>query len=400
VIDVANPMPDERRGSMKRHLAGFGAMLTLALLLAAIVLNMRTAAAERRHAEAWYVHTLGVLLATEQLKGAVHGAMRGERGYLLTADPAFLKPYDEARAQTPGLAQRLRQLTRDNSRQRARLDALNPLLTSYYRLLETTIALQRSGKSEAAVGIIRRGGDRARIEALLAVLDHIDAEERRLLIERRASYTVAARRSETDSLWLAGLAALFLVVTAGAALSASRARLGYLSVADQLNRTATTDELTGLANRRSFMRSLEIEIERARRSARPLVMAILDIDHFKRVNDSYGHPAGDEVLQNVAATIKAAMRMTDIVGRLGGEEFAVLMPDTDVPSAHTACDRLRTLMASRPVRLSAGGEITVTLSCGVALLEPEEQCGHWISRADSALYEAKADGRNQVKLAA
>lgn len=102
VIDIANPMPNEKRGSLKRHLAGFGAMVSLAMLLFGMVYNSRTAAAERRSSEAWYIHTLDVLLATEQLKGSLHGALRGERGYLLTDDITFLRPYVRAHDRTPG----------------------------------------------------------------------------------------------------------------------------------------------------------------------------------------------------------------------------------------------------------------------------------------------------------
>ena len=398
MIDIANPLPNERKGSVRRHLAGFGAMLVLGLLLAALLFNARTAAAERRSAETWYVHTLDVLLATEKLKGALHGALRGERGYLLTSDQTFLRPYEKARAETPALINQLRTLTHDNARQRSRVESLDPLLQSYYDLLEETIGLERSGNSDSAISLVRAG--RSRIEALLAVLERIDAEERRLLIERREAYGQAARASDWNSFYLSGLALLFLVITASAAISASRARLRYLDVTDQLNQTATTDELTGLANRRSFMRSLDIELERARRSSSPLTMAIIDIDHFKRVNDTYGHPAGDEVLRSLAATIKGAMRLTDIVGRLGGEEFAILMPDTDVRAAHSVCDRLRELSAGTAICLGMAGEISVTLSCGIALLKPEERGDHWVSRADGALYDAKASGRNQVKMAA
>jgi diguanylate cyclase (GGDEF)-like protein len=400
MIDIANPMPNEKRGSLKRHLAGFGAMVSLALLLFGMVYNSRMAATERRSAEAWYIHTLDVLLTTEQLKGALHGALRGERGYLLTNDTSFLRPYVRARNRTPRIVEHLAWLTRDNPRQIARVKALNPLLDSYYGLLDDTIGLQRAGHGEKAVALVRQGAGRNRIEALLRALDQIDADERRLLIERREAYSAAAKRAENDSLYMSGLALLLLMITAGAAVSASRARLRYLSVTEQLNQTATTDELTGLANRRSFMRSLDIELERARRSSTSLAMAIIDIDHFKRVNDGYGHPAGDEVLRNIGDLLKGAMRVTDIVGRLGGEEFSILMPDTNERDAHAVCDRLRDMAASRIIELPDGRKINITLSGGVALLESGEQGDHWISRADGALYEAKSGGRNQVKLAA
>jgi diguanylate cyclase (GGDEF)-like protein/PAS domain S-box-containing protein len=163
---------------------------------------------------------------------------------------------------------------------------------------------------------------------------------------------------------------------------------------------ATTDELTGLANRRHFLARLEEEIARSQRSAAPLTLVMLDVDFFKRINDAHGHAAGDEVLRAVARVAKQTMRGVDLVGRLGGEEFAVLMPDTPIDSAEIACERLREAIATACIVLPSGIYTYATASLGLAALGGEETGSALLARADGALYSAKDDGRNRLKLAA
>ena len=163
---------------------------------------------------------------------------------------------------------------------------------------------------------------------------------------------------------------------------------------------ATTDALTGLPNRRSLMAGMELEVARAERSGRPLSLALLDVDRFKAINDTHGHPAGDAVLQAVAEELRKITRAGDILGRFGGEEFAVVMPETDLEQARWACERLRKGIAKRIMHYPNGTSGHITISSGVALLAGTEGCDHLISRADGALYQAKEDGRDLVRLAA
>lgn len=171
---------------------------------------------------------------------------------------------------------------------------------------------------------------------------------------------------------------------------------------DALRKAATTDVLTGIANRRHFMDRAEAELARARRYERPLALAMFDIDYFKHVNDQYGHAAGDEVLRAVARVCVAAMRQHDMVGRLGGEEFAVLMPDTTIQSAVPLIQRLRlSLQALRVVLPADNGaqDVGITASFGVSALQTADTLDTFLAHADNALYTAKRQGRDQVQVA-
>lgn len=164
---------------------------------------------------------------------------------------------------------------------------------------------------------------------------------------------------------------------------------------------AHTDELTNLPNRRAVMRRLEEEIERARRYQRPLSLVILDLDHFKHVNDNHGHTTGDQVLIATADAMDSVIRELDMAGRMGGEEFAVILPETDLAGGHTMADRMRLEIGRRTHEAPGGGSFRVTASLGVATLEPGAPATlkELIHAADEALYKAKDLGRNRVSLA-
>ena len=163
----------------------------------------------------------------------------------------------------------------------------------------------------------------------------------------------------------------------------------------KLEELATTDALTGVYNRRKFNDLTLAEVERVRRYGHPLSLLILDIDHFKRVNDTYGHEAGDEVLVVLAGLIRAAIRATDSLARWGGEEFVVLSPDVTLEGEAELAERLRAA-ASTHEHSSVG---TVTASFGVAQYRAGETPDELFARADEALYRAKEGGRDRVELA-
>ena len=167
----------------------------------------------------------------------------------------------------------------------------------------------------------------------------------------------------------------------------------------ELTRQATTDSMTGIANRRHFMERGNDEIERARRYHLPLTLLLLDIDHFKQINDRFGHPAGDKLLQVVAQACQSNARNVDLPGRLGGEEFALLMPETSAIAARLAAERLRRAIAAIPPALS-GVPHQVTASFGIAALNAHDHAmDSLVARADAALYRAKNGGRNRVEAA-
>ncbi|MDR3515009.1 MAG: PleD family two-component system response regulator [Azospirillaceae bacterium] len=161
---------------------------------------------------------------------------------------------------------------------------------------------------------------------------------------------------------------------------------------------ALTDSLTGVFNRRYVGAHLPRLLGRSEANQKPAAALMFDIDHFKLVNDSYGHPVGDEVLMEVAERSKCNLRNIDLVARWGGEEFVVIMPDTDADAALVVAERLRRCVADQAFRVNAPvGEIMVTISIGVAVaIAGETSADHLLKRADDALYRAKRNGRNQV----
>lgn len=161
---------------------------------------------------------------------------------------------------------------------------------------------------------------------------------------------------------------------------------------------ANTDSLTGLPNRRCFLGTLGKEIRRSQRHAHPLSLAMIDVDEFKEVNDTYGHDAGDKVLQSLAQLFVKEFRDYDLVGRLGGEEFAVIFPDTKMSGANVSCERL--LDKVRRARTTVNSEqIYCTVSIGLTELQSDTRdTTALLKRADQLMYEAKVDGRNRVIL--
>jgi diguanylate cyclase len=164
---------------------------------------------------------------------------------------------------------------------------------------------------------------------------------------------------------------------------------------ERIEELAELDELTGSFNRRCIMRMLDDEIDRTHRSKRPCSIALIDLDWFKRINDAYGHPTGDEVLRTFAITIFANIRNLDRFGRYGGEEFLLVLPGTADDEAARIIDRLRAIIADLDWSAFSPG-MRVTMSAGIASLRPEESSDTFLARADSALYAAKAGGRNRI----
>jgi diguanylate cyclase len=163
----------------------------------------------------------------------------------------------------------------------------------------------------------------------------------------------------------------------------------------RIEELAELDELTGSFNRRCIMRMLDDELARADRLNTPCSIALIDLDWFKRINDAYGHPTGDEVLRTFAITVFANIRNIDKFGRYGGEEFLLVLPDTPDKAAARILDRLRAIIADLDWSAFSPG-MKVTISAGVATLAGEETADTFLARADSALYAAKAQGRNRI----
>ena len=172
------------------------------------------------------------------------------------------------------------------------------------------------------------------------------------------------------------------------------------SVVDALVELSSRDALTGLANRRAFELALSREIDRVARSGEPALLLTLDIDHFKRVNDTWGHNAGDAVLRAVAAALVDSVRPMDLVARVGGEEFAIILPNCASAFGETVAERVRRRVERTPVAVALGQQISCTVSIGGAFAPQwvRSTAALWVERADQQLYLAKTQGRNLVRL--
>jgi diguanylate cyclase (GGDEF)-like protein len=162
----------------------------------------------------------------------------------------------------------------------------------------------------------------------------------------------------------------------------------------ELRLIARTDHLTGALSRRGFEEQVSCEFARYARYFRPSSLIAFDIDHFKKINDSYGHPAGDDVLRHIGQVAMQTLRPTDFLGRMGGEEFAILLPETAAADAFVAAERLRNRIQNHAFVLSGEEPIKVTASFGVSSIGAFADIGEWFSEADKVLYEAKSNGRN------
>jgi diguanylate cyclase (GGDEF)-like protein len=190
-----------------------------------------------------------------------------------------------------------------------------------------------------------------------------------------------SKETRTHAEWLASQAAVAL----------DNARLH-----DIVQRQAITDDLTGLVNRRRFIEALDAEIERARRFGSALTIVLADLDNFKQVNDEFGHHGGDVVLRTFADLIRSHVRDVDVSGRIGGEEFAILLPETDRAGAARVAERMRRSLNAAAISISEESKIWAASSFGVAELGPEQSGDDLLKAADAALYRAKDEGKNRV----
>src|SRR6476620_5618778 len=160
---------------------------------------------------------------------------------------------------------------------------------------------------------------------------------------------------------------------------------------------AITDALTGLYNRHYMESHIGTLVEQANARSKPLTVLVLDIDYFKSINDTHGHDAGDDVLREFAIRVKKSIRGIDLACRYGGEEFVVVMPETDLSVATMVAERLRRRIATEPFPIQDGSRtIEVTISVGISALAKDDTAANILKRADAALYRAKRDGRNRV----
>lgn len=354
----------------------------------------------QQQAQRWHLHTLEVLLAADAMEIGVLNVSRGERGYLLTGRRLFLTPYRSGSQAAVRSIDSLDALTADDPAQQRRVARLRRKTAYYLEIAEHVTALLNQGRAAEAMTIAKSDRRTGAVHSIVTTLGEIRATER-ARADRRWQQAVVSTRTNKAVLASVAAAGIFVLIFATLAVIALRAAFRReAAYRRELRRLADTDELTGLANRRELMNALERAISGARRGDGQLAFALIDIDHFKLVNDTHGHPAGDEVIRKIARAALAAVRGCDIVGRLGGEEFAIVLPGAGVAAAYTVCERLRERIHGEIIELPEGACVQVTISSGVARLGRDDTAESLIERADAALYSAKHDGRDQVRLAA
>ncbi len=238
--------------------------------------------------------------------------------------------------------------------------------------------------------------DRIREVAQLRVQFENDQEKQKIvLLEKDKKLAEERLNSQTRTTQLVAIAGLTGLVTAfflGYALLSNRRHRA------ELIRLAERDELTGLLNRRAIVRKAVEYLSRARESKGTLIIGLIDLDHFKTVNDRFGHAVGDQLLQRLAVSLRTALHTREVFGRYGGEEFLVLFPDTPMEQAREGAERLRAALRDQPLNID-GQEVTVSLSMGLASFESGDVLYDQVARrADIALYVAKTQGRDRVEI--
>ena len=397
---IAKHVARRSRGSDWRSYFLIGCVALLAVMLAGASYSAFQSSQDRSAARERQIHTLEVMREADRLRTASLQQVRGERGFLLTGEDRFLEPFEEGRRAAAESYARLLGLTADNPEQQQRLANMRPEFATLNAVLDAMIEQERTGRHEEAMFYFRRGADKDAIEAILREIDALVAEEQALLGERSDIAQAGALANERYQYLLAGVGLLLLALAILATFYVRRAFEAEHVARRELQRFASTDALTALPNRRSFIEALGRSIARAEADPkRDLSLAIFDIDHFKRINDRFGHPAGDEVIREVGVRALGALRKRDLVGRIGGEEFAVILPRADLETALMVCERMREAIAGAPV-VFGDAIIPFTASIGIAEFQAGDDIDHLMARADAALYEAKTGGRNQVRLAA
>lgn len=188
-----------------------------------------------------------------------------------------------------------------------------------------------------------------------------------------------------------------LIETIDSAIEKWRGMILSQANQEELERMVNIDSLTGLLNKRAVMQKLDDQITQARRYQEDLAILMLDIDHFKRVNDTYGHITGDDVLEKVGTSLQASVREADIAGRYGGEEFVAVLPNTDLSDAMVVAERIRQRINALEMKDLKGDSFSITVSQGLANYEPGDERSSLLSRADNALYAAKDNGRDRIE---
>lgn len=341
-----------------------------------------------------------ILRTSQEVKIASRDASRSERGFLLTGDAAYLKAYISNRNDLAQKLDRLSSAANGAAHSGDTVGQLRIAASTYLERLATIMALAKSGAKYSAIQLVRRDSADDGLAKIDKYVDRIIETERRQMhsITSHANGVTVMLMRFIYMMSAAGLFLLLISILSAVALRRSFARERLYR--DELQKRAETDELTGVANRRQLLTILDQRIAEARANGTPLSFAMFDLDNFKSVNDTHGHATGDRTIRHVVRTALRMVRVNDLIGRLGGEEFGIILPKADQDNAFIVCERLRKRLRAEEVPIDGEQHLMITISSGIACLTVEDDAASLIERADRALYSAKRDGRDQVHLAA
>ncbi len=341
----------------------------------------------------WVAHTYEVIDSIQTVLSDMKDVQSAQRGYLITGANDYLQPYHVALEKMPGNMNELQSLIEDNDQQLARFYELSEHVQKRIVIAQDMIGIYNDRGQAAAFAKVKIGSGKHEMDYIRAITQEMINQEQHLLDARRHDMSVYTQG--TIYAGVIALVACFIILMA-VFYQINRETLANLELQKALREQSIRDVLTGLYNRRYMEEMMEREIARAQRAKDSLAILILDIDFFKKINDTYGHDGGDTVLKHFASLLNARIRKEDIACRMGGEEFLIVMPgigeELAKVRAKELCHHIRSLTI--PVK---GQDMTITSSIGVAILPSHGSTGHdLITAADAALYHAKKNGRDQV----
>lgn len=345
----------------------------------------------------WVAHTHDVLTQLEATATGVTQAETELRGFLLTNQESYLAPYSAGLTETRRRLEGVRALTEDNPNQLARIHKLEPSILHRLDLLE---ALQKIGHDQgfgAARRILAFDHGQEYMAEIRQGIQDMEHEEQEVLASRFSQQEKSSRRLQWMVILSCGAALFLLCISLAVVLQ----DLSSVEAAfRKANYRIAHDALTGLASRHSLMAQLDFAIAYASRGGQPLSVCICDIDRFKSINDTHGHASGDEILASFGKLVRAGIRKGDIGGRLGGDEFCIVLPNTGGDRAGPLMERLREQWERLEYHSPDGRAFSVTASFGVVQYAGEKSAKALLHAADKALYRAKGEGRNRIHLVA
>lgn len=353
-------------------------------------------------------HTYDVQQALADTNGNVEAMTVSSRDYLLTGDVRYLRTSQLAQQRTRTTFSRALSLTARESDMHDRLNRLWPSVAVLMQNTDAACGLRADGDASGAKRIVLNAVRLLLAERISIGLSDMQASEQQVLSRQIATVTVQSDESGALVTADVGSVVVFLLLVIIIVRRDFSAQVRhYVQIVDdqkheleranrELAELAMRDGLTGLINHRTFHERLAAELSRNHGSHCTTSLLMIDVDHFKLYNDSYGHPAGDALLRRLAVILSDCARSSDIVARYGGEEFAILLPLTEASGAMELAERLRKRIESEKRQLSG-----ITVSVGVANSDRNRlSAGELVGQADRALYQSKEGGRNKVTLAA